>query len=128
MSVEQYSAEFLKLLRYAPRLIPDEETKIKRFRDGLPPRILERIIFLKVADYAEMVHVATMAEKGIREAGDYMNKKRALSLGAPSPSFPSTPQPKRQSFGSSSVSPCLLQKGVSENFNFAPDITTSSEL
>jgi hypothetical protein len=58
-------AKFLKLSRYAPHLIPNEETKIERFRDGLSPRILERIIFLKVTDYAEMVHIATIAEKGI---------------------------------------------------------------
>jgi hypothetical protein len=32
------------------------------------PRLLERIIFVKVADYSEMVHVATMAEKGIKTA------------------------------------------------------------
>jgi hypothetical protein len=46
MSIEQYSAEFLRLSRYAPDLIPDEVAKIERFRDGLSPRILERIIFL----------------------------------------------------------------------------------
>jgi hypothetical protein len=46
MSVEQYSAEFQKLSRDAPHLIPDEETKAERFRDGLSPQILERIIFL----------------------------------------------------------------------------------
>ncbi|XP_062152035.1 uncharacterized protein LOC133860441 [Alnus glutinosa] len=103
MSVEKYSTEFLKLSRYAPRLIPDEETKIERFRDGLSPRILEKIIFLKVTDYVDMVHTATMAEEGIREATAYYNnRKRSLSLGAPS--SPSPPPPKKQSFGSSSGS------------------------
>jgi hypothetical protein len=65
MTVEQYSAEFLKLSRYAPHLIPNEETKAERFRDGLTPRIRERIIFLEVTNYFKMVHTATMAEKGI---------------------------------------------------------------
>jgi hypothetical protein len=86
MSVEQYSAEFLKLFRYAPRLILVEETKIERFRDGLSPRILERVICFKVTDYADMVHIATMAEKGIKnEVADFVNKKRSMSSGAPPP-------------------------------------------
>jgi hypothetical protein len=97
MSVEQYSAEFLKLLRYAPHLIPDEETKIERFRDGLSPRILERVICLKVTDYANMVHIATMAEKGIKNAvANFVNRKWSMSLGAPPP-----PPSKRHATSSS---------------------------
>jgi hypothetical protein len=99
MTVEQYSAEFQKLSRYAPHLIPDEKTKAKRFRDGLSPRIRERIIFFKITDYVEMVGTVTMIEKGIREvAADYVNRKRSLSLGTPSPPPPS----KKQSFSSDS--------------------------
>jgi hypothetical protein len=94
MSVKQYSTKFLRLSRYAPHLIPD------RFRDDLSSRILERIVFLKVIDYTKKVHTATMAEKGIRDtAAYYINRKRSLSQGAPS--SPSSPPPKRQSFGSS---------------------------
>jgi hypothetical protein len=51
MTIEWYAVEFQKLLRYAPYLIPDEETKAERFRDGLSPRIRERIIFLKITSY-----------------------------------------------------------------------------
>jgi hypothetical protein len=92
MSAEQYLVEFLKLSSCAPLLIPDEQTKAERFHDGLSPLILEQIIVLKVIDYAEMVHVSTMAEKGIKEAAaNYMNRKQSLSLGPPSPSFPPTP-------------------------------------
>lgn len=94
MSVEQYSAEFQKLSRYAPHLIPDEQTKAKGFHDGLLPRILEWVIVLNVTNYTEMVHVATMAEKGIREAApDYMNRKWMKSAG----SLPPLPPSKRHS-------------------------------
>jgi hypothetical protein len=90
MIVEQYSAEFLKLSRYAPHLILDEQTKAERFHDGLSPRIRERIIFLEITDYVKMVHTATMAKKGIREAAAYyINRKRSMStesLPLPSPS------------------------------------------
>jgi len=37
MSVEHYSAEFLKLARYVPHIILNEEAKAERFRDGLSP-------------------------------------------------------------------------------------------
>jgi len=98
MSVERYSAEFQKLSRYALTLVPDEETKAERFRDGLTPRILERIIFLQVTNYTDMVHTTTMAEKGSRIATiDFVSRKRLVSTGAPPP-----PPSKRQS-GSSSV-------------------------
>jgi hypothetical protein len=98
MSIEHYAAEFQKLSRYSPSLVPDEETKAKRFRDGLTPHILERIIFLKMTDFTDMVHTATMAEKRIRvAAADFVSKKRLASTGAPLP-----PPSKRQS-GSSSA-------------------------
>jgi hypothetical protein len=75
------------LSRYAPHLIPNKETKAERFCNCLSPRILERIIFLKVIVYAEMVHVATIAEKGIQTAAtDYVNRKQSMSAGTlPSP-------------------------------------------
>jgi hypothetical protein len=99
MLVEQYSAEFQRLSRYAPNLIPDEESKAERFRDGLAPRILERIIFVKVTDYTEMVHVATMAEKGIKTATvDYISRKRSMFAGTYS-APPSKKQPTRSSEG-----------------------------
>jgi hypothetical protein len=76
MSVEQYSLEFMRLSRYAPYPIPDEGIKVEKFWGGLAPRILERVIFVKVADYSEMVHVATVAEIGIKNAAaDYMSRK-----------------------------------------------------
>jgi hypothetical protein len=93
MSVEQYSAEFLKLLRYAPHFIPDEQTKAKRFLGGLSPRIKERIVFLYITSYTKMMHTATFTEKGIKEAAvDYVNRKRSMSMGAP----PSPPPPNRR--------------------------------
>jgi hypothetical protein len=98
MSIEQYSTEFQKLLMYAPHLNPDEKTKPKRFRDGLLPQILERIIFLKVSDYTEMVHVATMIEKGIKTTTvEYLNTKWSMSAGT----FPPSPPSKRHAKSSS---------------------------
>jgi hypothetical protein len=98
MTVERYAAELQKLSRYAPYLIPDEETKAERFRDGLTTCIRERIIYLKIPSYVAMVNTTTLAEKGIREAAaEYASKKRTMSSGT----FPSSPPPKRHSTGSS---------------------------
>jgi hypothetical protein len=84
MSVEQYLAKFLRLSRYAPYLIPDEKTKVEKFRGGLVPRLLKRIIFVKVADYLEMMHVATMAEKWIKTAAaKYFSLSGQCLLGLP---------------------------------------------
>jgi hypothetical protein len=92
--VEQYSAEFLKLSRYAPHLIPNEQTKAERFLDNLSPRIKEIIAFLEITNFTKMVHIATVAKNGIKEADvGYMNMKRSMSMGA----HPSPPPSKRQS-------------------------------
>jgi hypothetical protein len=70
----------------------------ERFRDSLTARIHERIIYLKIPSYVEMVHTTTLAEKGIIEiATEYASKKRTMSLGT----FPSPPPPKRHSTSSS---------------------------
>jgi hypothetical protein len=90
MSVEQYSAEFLKLSWYAPHLIPDKQTKAERFLGILTPRIKERIAFLDINNYTKMVQTTSIAERGIKEAvADYMNRKRSMSSGTPPPPPPS---------------------------------------
>jgi hypothetical protein len=77
MTVEQYSARFMELARFAVNLIPDEESKAERFENGLNPRIKERVICLEIKDFARLVEVALLAERGIREsAAAYDLKKR----------------------------------------------------
>jgi hypothetical protein len=94
MTVEQYSARFMELARFAANLIPDEETKAERFENGLNPRIRERVICLEIKEYARLVEVASLAERGIREsAAAYELKKRSKQ--------PMTRPIKRQAVGSS---------------------------
>jgi hypothetical protein len=63
----------------------------------LTPQILERIIHVSVTDYLEMVHMATMTEKGIKAATAYhITRKRTRSAGTSS-----TPPPKKQATSSS---------------------------
>jgi hypothetical protein len=79
MTVEQYSFRFMELAKFAANLISDEESKAERFKKGLNPRIKERVICLEIKDYAKMVEVALLAERGIRESvATYDLKKRSI--------------------------------------------------
>ncbi|XP_062166984.1 uncharacterized protein LOC133873276 [Alnus glutinosa] len=95
MTVEQYSARFMELARFAANLIPDEERKAKRFENGLNPRIRERVICLEIKEYARLVEVASLAERGIRESAAAYELKKCSKQ-------PMTRPIKRQAVGSGS--------------------------
>jgi hypothetical protein len=78
MSVEQYSARFMELARFALNLILDEESKAESFKNGLTPRVKERVLYHEIKDYARLVEVASLAERGIRVlVAAYDMKKRS---------------------------------------------------
>jgi hypothetical protein len=72
MTVEQYSARFMELARFAANLIPGEETKAERFNS----HIRERVICLEIKEYARLVEVASLAEIGIQESATAYELKR----------------------------------------------------
>jgi len=78
MTVEQYSTRFMELARFAANLIPDEESKVERFENCLSPRIKERVICHKINDYARLVEVASLADKGIYKSAVAYDLKRQL--------------------------------------------------
>jgi hypothetical protein len=70
MTVERYSARFML------NLVPDEESKAEHLEKGLNPRIKERVMCHEVKDYAKLVEIASLAERGIRvSAAAYDLKK-----------------------------------------------------
>jgi hypothetical protein len=79
MTVEQCSARFMELARFVSNLILDEESKAERFENGLNPPIKERVIFLEIKEYARLVKVASLAERGIRESAAANDLKRWLN-------------------------------------------------
>jgi hypothetical protein len=112
MSIEQYSAKFLKLLRYVPHLIPDEQTKVEIFLDGLSSRIKERFTFLEITSYSKMLHTTTIPEKQIREVGaNYVSMKQSMSIRASPPPPPSKRQSSSSSFGSFGRISALVSHG-----------------
>lgn len=78
MTVEQYFARFTELARFATNFIPDEELKAEWFENGINPRIKERVICHEIKDYARLVEVASLAERGIRESTAAYDLKRWL--------------------------------------------------
>jgi hypothetical protein len=78
MTVEQYSARFMELARFTTNLIPDEESKAERFENGLNPRVKERVMCHEIKDYARLVEVASIAERGIRKVAAANDLKRKL--------------------------------------------------
>jgi hypothetical protein len=61
MMVEQYFARFLELSRFAPNLVPDEESKVERFENGLNSRIKGKVISHEIKDFTRLVDVASLA-------------------------------------------------------------------
>lgn len=79
MTIEQYSTKFIELSKFAPNLIPNEETKAERFLDGLLLRIREKISFLEIKECTMMVNMTMIADRGIKEAAaDYTERKRSM--------------------------------------------------
>ncbi|XP_058068245.1 uncharacterized protein LOC131217349 [Magnolia sinica] len=62
MTIAQYESRFTELSRYAPKLVEDEDFKIKRFKDGLRPSIHSKICCLNLKSYANAIDKATRAE------------------------------------------------------------------
>ncbi|XP_057954209.1 uncharacterized protein LOC131148506 [Malania oleifera] len=44
ITVSQYAARFIKLSRFAPYLVPDEERKVRKFEEGLRQSLFEQVV------------------------------------------------------------------------------------
>jgi hypothetical protein len=80
MTVEQYSSRFIELARFGLNLIPDKESKVERFENGLNPRVKERVMCHEIRNFVKLVDIASIAERGMRESSAaYELKRRAAS-------------------------------------------------
>ena len=79
MTVEQYSARFLELSSFAPNLVLDEESKAKRFENGLNSQIKRKVICHEIKDFTRLVDKASLAEKSLNDAmATFAKKKRPM--------------------------------------------------
>uniref|UniRef100_A0A2N9IJJ1 CCHC-type domain-containing protein n=1 Tax=Fagus sylvatica TaxID=28930 RepID=A0A2N9IJJ1_FAGSY len=67
MTVSQYEAEFARLARFAPTLVADEDSKARRFEEGLRPRIKTSVIAFELTTYRAVVNKALLIERGLNE-------------------------------------------------------------
>lgn len=80
MTIEQYSAKFAKLSKFASILIPNEETKAEKYLYCLQPYIRGKLILFEIKEYSKMVHTAMIAERSMKEvAAFYAQRKRLMS-------------------------------------------------
>uniref|UniRef100_A0A2N9I1S3 RNA-directed DNA polymerase n=1 Tax=Fagus sylvatica TaxID=28930 RepID=A0A2N9I1S3_FAGSY len=67
MTVSQYEAEFARLARFAPTLVAEEDSKARRFEEGLRPRIKTSVIAFELTTYRAVVNKALLIERGLNE-------------------------------------------------------------
>jgi hypothetical protein len=76
ITVIEYEAEFSELARYALELVPDEETRIRRFLRGLKIALQHRVSLLDLHSYSEAVHRALVAEQELDNEKSCQREKR----------------------------------------------------
>ncbi|GFZ00425.1 hypothetical protein Acr_14g0000610 [Actinidia rufa] len=66
-SVAEYERKFTELSRYATKLIPDDETRCRRFKNGLDYKIRTKLTGHKYDSYAELVVWQNCLKKDVKE-------------------------------------------------------------
>ena len=80
MTVEQYSTQFMKLVRFASYLVLDEEREARKFEEGLHPRVYDRVYSHNLKTLAEVIEQAVIVGRGLqRTAAYYDQQKRKAS-------------------------------------------------
>lgn len=61
-TVADYEAEFARLAKFAPAMVTTEESRVRRFEEGLMPRIKEQVIPFELTKYGDVVSKALLVE------------------------------------------------------------------
>ncbi|XP_008776446.1 uncharacterized protein LOC103696552 [Phoenix dactylifera] len=61
-TVEDYEAEFDRLSRFAPSLVQDPKSRMRRFEEGLRPRLRQGLATVHSTDYDDLVDRAKNME------------------------------------------------------------------
>ena len=65
--IAQYEAEFSRLAKSAPTMVVDEETKARRFEDGLRFRFKQGVLPFELTTLRVVVSKALLVEMGLNE-------------------------------------------------------------
>ncbi|XP_057969443.1 uncharacterized protein LOC131158593 [Malania oleifera] len=66
MTIQQYAARFIELSRFAPYLVPNEERKARKFKEGLRHNLFKQVIGFRAQIFTEVVDRAVVIESGLQ--------------------------------------------------------------
>jgi hypothetical protein len=76
LTITQYAGRFNELVRFTPYLVADKENLVRKFEQGLNPRIHDRVICLEIRDFVELVNKASLAEESLKRNAMVMAESR----------------------------------------------------
>jgi hypothetical protein len=67
MTVAQYAGRFNELARFAPYMVADEENRVRKFEQGLNPRIHNRVVCFEIRNFVDLVNKASIVEESVKK-------------------------------------------------------------
>ncbi|XP_040992676.1 uncharacterized protein LOC121239487 [Juglans microcarpa x Juglans regia] len=76
MTVHQYAAKFIELSCFAAYLIPDEEKKARKYKQGLNEKLYERVVGFQIRNFSKLVDKAIVFERSLQRSFALHNQRR----------------------------------------------------
>ena len=77
-SVDEYAAEFLRLSRFAPYMVADEEKRASRFQQGLQMDIQILLMPQQLKTYSQVLTIAREVERGLEKGKSNMIRNQTM--------------------------------------------------
>jgi len=75
--VDEYAAEFLRLSRFAPYMVTDEEKRASRFQQGLQMDLQMFLMPQQLKTYSEVLTIAREVERGLEKKKENLMRNQA---------------------------------------------------
>ena len=79
-SVDEYAAEFLRLSRFAPYMVADEEKRASRFQQGLKMDVQMFLIPQQLKTYSQVLSIAREVERGLEKKSENQVQSKSAKL------------------------------------------------
>jgi len=77
-SVDEYAAEFLRLSRFAPYMVSDEEKRASRFQQGLKMDVQMFLIPQQLKTYSQVLSIAREVERGLEKKNENQVQNKSV--------------------------------------------------
>jgi len=77
-SVDEYAAEFLRLSRFAPYMVSDEEKRASRFQQGLKMDVQMFLIPQQLKTYSQVLSIAREVERGLERKNESQVQSKSV--------------------------------------------------